>query len=373
MEEKQLNFNRPLLSVRRISSTVASETDNKRKTADNSLDRLQPLPGYKSELKYSGPVRNAGAVPFVWEKTPGRPKDESKLQTQAVEQPPITPNLPPGRVSKVKQQDSDMVLKGKEMRTGSTPSNSQSVASLDKKVTKHESSTEGIEDKESSDSDDGDETYLDALDTLSRTESFFMSCSGLSGWDDQEVQVQPSSESFSSDQLQARDFMIDRFLPAAKAMTFETPQHSSKKPLVGLGQQKQLKKVVSTEMSPPLNQHSPRTLRHYTQDIDSEGSEDDSNDSGNYTTTACGLFPRFCLLNSIPGLRIEDKVQSNAGRGMQAKSTASHIETAKEVSICLYLIFFHFFCCDFTSGAIIFISPFLFFSVLDLLIIGKRQ
>ena len=42
MEEKQLNLIQPLLSVRRFSSTFASETDHKGKS-DNSLARL-PLP-----------------------------------------------------------------------------------------------------------------------------------------------------------------------------------------------------------------------------------------------------------------------------------------------------------------------------------------
>ncbi|TKY48937.1 hypothetical protein E2542_SST26361 [Spatholobus suberectus] len=321
MEEKQLNLNQPLLSVRRFSSTVISETDHKSKT-DNSLARLPPPHAYKSELK-SVPVRNAGTVPFVWEKTPGRPKDESKLETQAVEKPPITPNFPPGRVSKIKQQSLT------EMRTGSTLSNSHSVASFDKRVTKY--SKEETKEKEISDSDDGDEAYEDALDTLSRTESFFMSCSvsGLSGWDEQEVQP---SGSFSSDQ-QARDFMIDRFLPAAKAMTSEAPQYASKKAFVGQEQQKQKNKEVNTESSIPLNQHRPKALTHYTQDIDKEESEDESdvcNEYENYTTTTCGLFPRFCLLNPIPGSRMLDKVQRNAAHGMQAKSAASHIESTKE-------------------------------------------
>ncbi|RDY12430.1 hypothetical protein CR513_02780, partial [Mucuna pruriens] len=323
MEEKQLNFNQPILSVRRFSSTVASETDHRSKS-DISLARLPPPPAYKSDLR-SCPVRNPGTVPFVWEKAPGRPKDESKLQTQAVEQSPIiTPNFPPGRASQIEQQSLA------EMRTGSTLSNSQSVASLDKKVSKY--SKEETKEKESSDLDDGDEAYEDALDTLSRTESFFMNCSvsGLSGWDEQETQP---SGSFSSDHQQACDFMIDRFLPAAKAMTSELPQYASKNAHVGQEQQKQKKKEVNAEISCPLNQHRPKALPHYTQDIDREESEDESddcNDFENYTTTACGLFPHFCLLNPLPGLRMMDKVQRNAAHGMQAKSAASHIGSTKE-------------------------------------------
>ncbi|KAK7290838.1 hypothetical protein RIF29_05569 [Crotalaria pallida] len=322
MEEKQLNFNRPLLSVRRFSTTVASETDYKSNTY-NSKAKPQHLPAYKSELT-SGPVRNPGTVPFVWEKIPGRPKDESKSQTQDFELPPISPNLPPGRVSKLKQQDTDINgISITEMRTGSTVSNSRSVVSLKEK----------IQEMSSSDSDDGSEVYLDACDTLSRTDSFSMSCSGLGlgGLDDQEV-IQPS-RSFSNDR-QARDFMIDRFLPAAKAMTSETPQYAScRKPVIGPEQHKQVNKVVSAEKSHPFDQHKPKALQHYIQDIQKEGSKDvseDCNGSENDTTTACGLFPRFCLLHPIPGLKMEDKVQSSEFHGMQAKSIASHNETTKE-------------------------------------------
>ncbi|XP_061372494.1 uncharacterized protein LOC133314966 [Gastrolobium bilobum] len=334
MEEKQLDFNQPLLSVRRFSSTVASENNNKRKT-DKSLAKVPPLPAYKSELK-SGPVSNPGTVPFVWEKAPGRPKNESKLQTRAVERPSITPKLPPGRILKVEQQDSDKVAIGTSViqsRIGSPVSNSQSLASLDNKVTKNERPKEVIQEKASSASDDGNETYQDALDTLSRTESFFMNCSvsGLSGWDDQEVQ--PSGK-FSTDQ-QARDFMIGRFLPAAKAMASETPQvqYTSRKPFVTQEQPRQIREVVNEAKSRPLNPKWQKVLPHYAQDIGREESEDESDDddgSENYAPKVCGLFPRFCLLNPIPGLRMEDRILSSAVHGVQGKSIASHRRTAKE-------------------------------------------
>jgi len=330
MEEKQLNFNQPLLSVRRFSSTVANETDRRSKT-DNSLARLPPPPSYQSELK-PVPVRNAGTVPFVWEKAPGKPKDESKLHTQAAEQPPfITPNVPLGRVSEIKQQSVT------EMRTGSTFSKSQRVASLDKRVAKY-SKEENME-KESSYSD---ESFKDALDTLSRSESFFMSCSltGLRGWEEQEAQPYGS---FSSDHQQARDFMIDRFLPATKESTSGAPHSLSKKTLAGQEQQKQKKRGMNAESSHPLNQHRPKDLPNYTQDIDREESDNESDDCDEYekyATTTCGIFPRFCLLNPIPGLRM-DKVQRNAAHRMQAKSGASHIGSTKGVIIiCLYLLLF---------------------------------
>jgi len=128
----------------------------------------------------------------------------------------------------------------------------------------------------------------------------------------------------------------DRFLLAAKAMTSESPPYASKKAHIGQEQQKQKKKEVNTESSCPINQHRPKALPHYTQDIDGEES-DNCSEYANYTTTTWGLFPRFCLLNPMPGLRIVDKVQWNAAHKMQAKSIASHIGSSKEVLICLYL------------------------------------
>ncbi|XP_020236368.1 uncharacterized protein LOC109815951 [Cajanus cajan] len=331
MEEKQLDFNQPLLSVRRFSSTVASENDNKSKPK-KSLPKRPPLPFYKSELK-SGPVSNPGTVPFVWEKSPGRPKNESKLQTQAVEQCSIAPKLPPGRVLKVEQQDSDKVTSVTQSRTGNSLSDSQRALSLENKSTKHESPKEVIEEKASSGSDDGDETYLDAQDTLSRTESFFMSCSvsGLSEWDEQEVQP---SGSFSTDQ-QARDFMIGRFLPAAKAMASETPQiqHNTRKPLVTQEQPRQVRKLVSGAKPRPVDQKWQKVLPHYAQDVDREESEDESDDNDgyeNYAPKVCGLFPRFCLLNPVPGLRMEDRILSSTVHGVQSKSVASHRRSEKE-------------------------------------------
>ncbi|CAJ1978796.1 unnamed protein product [Sphenostylis stenocarpa] len=324
MEDKQLDFNQPLLSVRRISSIVASENDNKKKP-DKAVPKRPPLPFYKSDLK-SGPVSNPGTVPFVWEKTPGRPKNESRLQAQIAERPSVAPKLPPGRVLKVDQQDSDKdakVTSVTQSRTGSSVLDSQHAPFLDNRGNKHESPKQITEEKANSGSDNEDETYLDALDTLSRTESFFMSCSvsGLSEWDDQEVQP---SGSFSTDQ-QARDFMISRFLPAAKAMASETPsvQHHSRKPLVTLEQPKLVRKVVTGANSRPLNEKWQKVLPHYAQDIGREESEDESDDNDgyeNYAPKVCGLFPRFCLLNPVPGLRMEGRIPSSTGHGVQSKS-----------------------------------------------------
>ncbi|KAK9922765.1 hypothetical protein M0R45_031212 [Rubus argutus] len=262
MEEKQLNFNRPLLSVRRFSATtVSSEADDKRKMA-KSLTKLPPLPAYKSELK-SGPVRNPGAVPFVWEQIPGRPKDESRSNNQALEGPLVAPKLPPGRVSKVKKQGFDKdskVTTAAQSQTGNVLSDSQNVSTLERKIaTKNENSNEGMEDRTGS--EDVDETYLDALDALSRTESAYMNCSvsGLSGLDGRDI---IPSGTFSTDP-QTRDFMMGRFLPAAKAMASETPQYAPRKQPVAREQpisreeQRRMRKVVTGDKGHQLNQYRP--------------------------------------------------------------------------------------------------------------------
>ncbi|MCI01798.1 DUF688 family protein, partial [Trifolium medium] len=86
-------------------------------------------------------------------------------------------------------------------------------------------------------------------------------------------------------------------------MISETHQYASKKPIVGQGQQKQLWKIGSTEKSSPLNQHRLKSLRL------KEGGVFEIDDSENYTTntTACGLFPHFCLLNPMPAERMENE------------------------------------------------------------------
>ncbi|XP_008229122.1 PREDICTED: uncharacterized protein LOC103328503 isoform X1 [Prunus mume] len=313
MEEKQLNFNQPLLSVRRFSATVvSSEADEKRKT-EKSLPKLPPLPVYKSELK-SGPVRNPGTVPFVWEQIPGRPKDERKSPNRALEWLPTAPKLPPGRVSKVKKQATDKGSKcttAAQSPTGNVPSNSQNVSTLDtKEATKYDSSKVEMEDKGIAGSDDGDETYLDAL---SRSESFFMNCSvsGLSGLDG--LDIKPSG-TFSTDP-QTRDFMMGRFLPAAKAMASETPQYASRKQPVAREQpllQEQpsgMKKVVSGDKQHPLNQHRPKDLPHYVQDIAGDKNEDE-------------------------GMRVQAQLPISSVRRVRAKSSyaISYREAKKEHS-----------------------------------------
>ncbi|XVF58594.1 hypothetical protein PTKIN_Ptkin07bG0078800 [Pterospermum kingtungense] len=313
MEDKQLDFNQPLLSVRRFTSLGAtSETEGKKKI-DTSLPKIPRPPIYKSELK-SGPIRNPGTVPFVWEKTPGQPKEGRNLQTQALEQPPISPKLPPGRALNHKQQSS---TKGLDSKTFVQPQtemilySSQNVSPLTQNETKCGSSNGEMEEPVSSGSEDSDEAYVDALSTLSRTESFFFNCSisGVSGLDGPDTKP-PSI--FSADP-QTRDFMMGRFLPAAKAVASETPPYATRKQPIAQEQLKQKKKVVLVDKLQPLHASSPNYFPSNAHDDWWEESEDkdDFSQSQHSSAKACGLFPQFllknsfCFLNPIPGMKIQ--------------------------------------------------------------------
>lgn len=322
MEDKQLNFNQPLLSVRRFSSTLTSQKVEKKKT-DTNIPIIPPLPSYISELK-SGPLRNAGSVPFVWEQSPGRPKSGKSPQIHAIDRPPTISKLPPGRTLKPKNQDSDTASKGTGVDNGpgENPFGSQHVVpSVEEKVTNVDSSKEKL-DEHSSHSGDGDEAYMDALDTLSRGESSFYNCSvgGLSGLDSD---VKPS-ETFSIDP-KTRDLMMGRFLPAAKAMASEAPQHAPRKKPVVWEQPRQVKKVVNADKWPPLR-FGPNHVQDYAHDNEEE-SDDDCDEHDNTSFKVCGLLPcfalksSFCLLNPVPGMSARTRVpMSPVSRITQASS-----------------------------------------------------
>ena len=360
MEDKHLDFNQPFLSVRRFSSTsTASEAGDKKKI-DKPVAKLPPLPFYKSELK-SGPIRNPGTVPFVWEQTPGKPKDERKSQPKVYEHPPIAPKLPPGRVSNIKQKASDEGSRdtiSNLSQTGSVLSSSKDVSKWDKiSLAEDKMSMPGREDNGSSSSEDGDEAYLDALDTLSRSESFSVNCSvsGVSGLDGPDVKP---SGTFSTDP-QTRDFMMGRFLPAAKAMASETPQHAPRKRPVVREQPIRINKAVNVEKRSPLNQYRPNSLPPYAQELAQEESDNESDiyeASDIMSAKVCGLFPRFCLknslclLNPVPGMKMQSqlpvssvhRVHANSSSGSSCSDTKVEVPSLKLFLNLLNLSYCHF-------------------------------
>ncbi|XP_010274478.1 PREDICTED: uncharacterized protein LOC104609787 [Nelumbo nucifera] len=337
MEEKQLDFNAPLLSVRRFSSITASSGEES-KRIEKSQRKIPSFPYHKSDLK-SGPVRNPGAVPFLWEQIPGRPRDGDALQARPIE----PPKLPPGRAFGVKQQSSN---KEPEDPNAIRPQAndihpSYKISSLDENVTALDNLKESLKEKRDADTEeDVDEAFTDALETLSRTESFLLNCSvtGLSALDG--PNMRPSG-TFSTDP-QTRDFMLGRFLPAAKAMAEETPQHTSRKQPLPREQQRQVK-VVSEDRRPPQYHYKPYMLPQFPMDQGEEESEDEDeedgyDDTGNLSAKACGLFPRFglknsfCLLNPIPGMKVRNHVPISSVRKVGTRVKTGHSRPHMEIN-----------------------------------------
>lgn len=327
MEQHKLDFDRPVLSVRRFGPTAA-EAENKAKT-DSTQNKYHSIPFYKADLK-SGPIRNPGTVPFVWEKTPGRPKYERKSVHQNSELPPIAPKLPPGRRrdvdKKIETVRSPECPKIDLPQVKSVMSPHWSTNQLSVKPEKHGNYPQGCTEPEGFSSEEDDDAYVDARDTLSvsRSESFFDNCSlsGLSGMDGSngifKGIVPPDSP--------AVDFMLGRFLPAAKAMASEIPLHLSKKMNVVREQPKQAAVRIPTCNSTP--DLKPNILRHYIQnDIEEDSEEETDDEQINITSKGCGLLPRFCLLSPIPGLRTMSQTKAKSVRRVPANCFRNVHET----------------------------------------------
>ncbi|KAI9071196.1 hypothetical protein K1719_046833 [Acacia pycnantha] len=217
MAERKLNIHAPLMSVRRSSATSPSLTEAKKKI----LEKRRTLPNYKSDSSLDL-VTEPVAVPFNWEHIPGRRKGTGGSQPY---QPPKeasiapSPRLPPGKSSTTNAKPAEKESKV----TNKSSSFNVNVVRLDcDKERKEEKRVSNVHMD-----DDDDDIFSDALDKLSFTGSFSMNCSasGLSGLDNFDAK---KSGTFSTDQ-QTRDFMMSRFLPAAKAMTLQPPQYASRK------------------------------------------------------------------------------------------------------------------------------------------------
>ncbi|CAL9122092.1 unnamed protein product [Musa textilis] len=248
MEDKRIDLDAPLLSVRRFSAPAASP-------APGGGDQRPPpprrssLPFYKSDLK-SGPVRVPGVVPFVWEQAPGQPKEGSVPTSDG--KPLSSPKPPPGRILKQKELDLSRAAAapdeklGNSVRTrnavafacdGGTAISFQSpvdapknveVSKVENKLTQESvPAANNLEDEGGGGGGgDDDDAFSNALDTLSPAESLLMNCSvsGVSGLPDA---AKPSGSVPKDPQV--RDFMMERFLPAAQAMVCESTQYTFRK------------------------------------------------------------------------------------------------------------------------------------------------
>ncbi|MCL7024197.1 hypothetical protein MKW94_001373 [Papaver nudicaule] len=263
---------------------------------------------------------------------------------------PVTPKLPPGRVVEIKRREPTE----KEFREEPPPRNEVvKVSHISKLVsysrrnklfsgsdntTNDASKLEvvkdvGLSEKKGgseSEGDGDDDAFIDAQDTLSRSESFFFNCSisGVSGLDGC-ADAKPQSGTFSTDP-KTRDFMMGRFLPAAKAMASDTPQYAPRRQGVAAREPllRQLPRVVNEDTS-NLLQITPYAEPKFVSEDESEDDEDDDySEAGDSLSKGCGLFPRLCLrssaclLNPVPGMKVRSRIPVSSSRQVKAWTRA---------------------------------------------------
>lgn len=338
MADRKLNLNQRFLSVRTRRASSPSVTPQKDDGKMTLPVALRP-PTYKSEMK-TGPISNPGVVPFLWEQMPGQPKEETAPQAQNYMKPPVVPKLPPGRYQMANQSDShnnSKTTSENKSKTANVPLVSQADPCVKEMIKNTESKKEKMEELASSDSGDSEEAFVDALDTLSRSESYFINCSmsGLSGMNELE-----SKDSKPMDP-KTREFMMDRFLPAAKAMVSETPHIAPKRKQQVVRERTQVKKAEN-QVKPSLR-YGPSFTNRYSHFNDDEGEEesDDEYDRSGNLPGVCGLLPRFCikspvyLLNPVPSMSMRSRVPMSPANKVKPKSSSagSYSSTGNEVTI----------------------------------------
>ncbi|KAM5587956.1 hypothetical protein ABKV19_006418 [Rosa sericea] len=294
MEGRKLNFSAPLLSVRRISATPVSTNADTGKVTPRLANGRHTLPLPKSDFSLEQ-VTKPVAVPFHWEDIPGRSKEGEELKIQSREAASVTPRLPPGKIVDGKKKPLEKERADQKAITPYLKSYSSNENAMEAKCSK-----ERVIERRASKFEDEVDVYSDAQETLSPpTESFSMNCSATGTNQSHSANVQPSIDP------QTRDFMMKRFLPAAKAMALETPHVALKKQQYSapLEQPRQVTRVIRQETSPlPNQQRSHMELVLYSQykeEEESEGEVDEYDQPGYISPKGCGLFPRLGLRNSL--------------------------------------------------------------------------
>ncbi|KAF8107835.1 hypothetical protein N665_0116s0041 [Sinapis alba] len=276
MAERRLNFNAPLLSTRRMHKTGVSVRRNKSSnfTDSSSSSSSSSAPVLAPEMCLDQ-ITEAASVPFTWEQSPGRVKGHDTRPQHVCDQV-FTPCRPPGKVMDILNFDGNLSSRVKQ-----------------------------VEEEESEDA------FTDARDTLSYF-SANHSITGVSGYGVVETKNH-------SEDLQSRDFMLNRFLPAAKAMTVEQPHYgSNRKPSTFMPEPTMQKRdLVPEEKRQTPNRYAESDLNH--QDIDDEESDEDDQVSeyAYLSRRGCGMFPQLCfresvtMLNAVPGFKTKQKSPSH--------------------------------------------------------------
>ncbi|KAD4982843.1 hypothetical protein R6Q59_002478 [Mikania micrantha] len=275
MDNNGLNINLPLLSVRRSSSISSSKKNENQKTG--SYLTVRPSIESCKAGSTSNPMMNPGSVPFGWEHSPGRPKNERNKQIQSMENSPSLPKLPPGRFFKSRKM----------------------IKPECSKSTKKDTSGSRVYDVKYDDED----THMDAVATVSLSESLHnCSASGIGS------DVKPSG--IHQAESKTRDFMLGRFLPAARAMASDAPQHTFKKLSIE-DKPQEVKKLVNMD-----NNHDKE------EEEDDYDSDYEYHEHGKQSSKFCGLIPRFCSANAVHGTSLSVKLPISPANKTQASSSS---------------------------------------------------
>jgi hypothetical protein len=285
MNEGKLNINAPLMSVRRSICTPTSSTEAKIKILDNSAHSLQYNKSDMTQDQVTEPV----FVSFNWEHIPGKSKLDNKVRSS---------------------------------------SKSNSLSDIMNKVD-HDKGHKNEKLQNLEEGDDDDDAFSDALETLSSTESLCVS--GLDNLDANKCRIS------STDDKQAQEFMMNRFLPAAKAMTLQPHQHAPRKQSVLL--QQPSTKLVSEENNSFVNNRNITDIVPYTcqyqEEEEEESDHDETDDYANISAKGCGLFPSsciknsLCLLNPMPDTKMENRIPTWSSYEVEKPNKSSQFSSYK--------------------------------------------
>eukprot|EP00252_Welwitschia_mirabilis_P021969 TRINITY_DN5798_c0_g1_i1.p1 TRINITY_DN5798_c0_g1~~TRINITY_DN5798_c0_g1_i1.p1 ORF type:complete len:324 (+),score=23.88 TRINITY_DN5798_c0_g1_i1:175-1146(+) len=239
-----LNFNAPLMSTRRNGASPVQSRPERRINCAAESDKA---------LNQRSELQKPGRVLFRWEENSGRPKEEVEANTA---------NNINGK-------------SGKE----EVPAAAGAASAIRNNIKKDEHVA----------SDD----FSDALEALSQSESCTAawSVSMLSGAEDQRcISSVPSS---NSRRIVDRNFMMDRFLPAAKAIASETPHPQNNRRAVTPDPPRPLALRRDAEREPLPLQCTPSAMKarksqSVVKDFDYD---DDDDDVSVFSPKACGIFP----------------------------------------------------------------------------------
>lgn len=319
--------------------------------------RSARLPYHKADLN-SGPVRHPGAVPFVWEQSPGQPKS---VRTRRPPPPSPAPSLQPRPEENGAAPYHDALgERDRAPPNGAAPAAVPRTGAAEREVERPEVeprkepttpdvlSVADVLRKEEEDVGDDEERFSDALDTLSRTESFTVNCSvsGLSGVPDRPA----GAGAAASAEPGARGFMMDRFLPAAQAVAVGSPQYTFRKASVAgstgnsarehahaaaanwrMGSDDDRVRRTPVQLPyqnlPPnyLSCNYPRRDEHGEEEVEEDDDDFDVHSTRGFASKGCGLLPGLCvktsllLLNPMPMMKGVKARPGGRGRGLASK------------------------------------------------------